>query len=441
MNKQLLDFYGTLKSYMTSLVENNNLNGNSNATNNKPPPLPENQGSLIESIDKTTGKEKKCFVTIGYILGALHKQKLSANRSRNMRAYVKNINAEKSVKQANHDKGQKVSKLDCVTSDYSECVSTPLKLAVAVFLSPNLNDSLRRDLIATIANDVNNEKSVSYIEDLFQDPSECVAKIRNYIKNFGSTTLDKSTETYLICGLIELSELLKDKSYCKLALEINLNRYVEYLSKYMHQNIIHSIAPFEPLIAKYIHESIAKCSQDAERTAINNQFKTNPIETIENIIKGLPPLPNKLSRMSTKTFIFKPDQMYECHKGPVAYTRDIISTYYRSGNDLYKILTYNDCLFDVIGMTTESVDATSGQKTLKEELFNKLCWSDRIKLLPAFRAKVAISSVSGSELNEYNGAPSDVTVSWIDENGLSCSKTYLLKKSKEPKIKTEIEEA
>nr|DBA13098.1 TPA: gp83-like protein [Oryctes rhinoceros nudivirus] len=438
----MMDFYASLKNFMAADVAEKS---------NKKLPNIDDMDIILSMIDSSMdrGKEKEFLVAASYLLAKFYKNKLWAIRSKNLKLYAKQAaraqnpkltptsSSDSELSDKKPSRGFKVNKLDCITDSFSRCTSTQIKLAVAIFLSSNFVDSIRREFINTIVSDVNNEKSVEYIVEMFMHPQQSVVKVREYINSVEARGLDKSSEKYIICALIELSELLNDKSYCKLAFEVNSSRYIQLAQKYLESSLIRSIVPFEPAINKYLKTSIAQCSQSAERKIVYNQFKTDPIGAIAVVIRGLPePKKKSLSRVSDKLRVFNPDEIYQCHKGPVGYTRDIVATYHRVGYDLYKILTYSDCLYDVIGRTTELPDQ-SGLVTRTDELFNKISWSDRLKLLPEFRAKVAINSISGSELNEYTGNSSDITVSWFNEDGLSCSKTFIMKKPKDVKIKNE----
>lgn len=421
-SKYVEEFYASLKHAMV---------------NNEKPPVPENRDTLLGIVDQFTGKEKECFIIAACMLSQAYKNKLSVHRLKASKGLSKQTEDPKSVKRI-ADKQPKVSKIGSVPDNFNGCVSVPVKLALAMFLSSNFADSIKRDFMYTIINDVDNAKTASYILEMFQDPRESVAKVREYINaKDNSVTVDKNDEKYLICALIELSELLKDKACSKLALFLNALKYITFVNKYLHNGLIgSSIIPFEPLISKYVKESIALCSQESERSKIVNQFKINPRETISSITKGLPPVARKISRALSKSCTFKPDQLYECYKGNQGYTRDIVATYHKSGLEIYKVLTYNDCLFDVLGRITETIDS-SGLRTTHEEIFDKLSWSDRLDLVRDFRTKISLKPTMGSELNDYNGATSDITVSWSDDEGRYCSKTYLLKKPKDTKIKSE----
>lgn len=429
-----MDFYASLK---TSIK-----NGNTKH------PVPENVDAIISAIDQSTesGKEKEHLVAATYLLVNIYKTKVWAARAKNVRLYAQKAIGKKSAKIIpNNDseskgRGFKINKLDCVSEAFTKSTSQQIKLAVALFLSSNLLESIKRDFINAIINDAKTEKSVQYIADMFVQPQEAVSKIRGYVSSVVNKPLEKSSEKYILCGLIELSELFKDKSYCKLAMKINLERYVQFVQRYHDSGLIHSIAPLIPAIQLYLETSIAQCSQDSERKILYNQFKNDPSGVINIVISGLPESSaskkKNISGVSDKSRIFNADEPYQCHKGPVGYTRDIVATYHRVGHDVYKILTYSDCLYDVIGKTTEAVDAT-GRVTIIEELFDRICWSDRLKLLPEFRAKVAINTISGADLNDYTGDSSDITVSWFNDDGRSCSKTFIMKKPKNIKIKTE----
>ncbi|ATY70196.1 GrBNV gp83-like protein [Tomelloso virus] len=406
-------------------------------------PTVENSDEILSQINKSTesGKEKERLVVGVYVLASIYKNKLVAARSKKERNFAKQSAASHSVKSNGIEKTKnqraKIDKLDCLSDVILESTSVQLKMAVAFFLSTKLADNVKLSLISAIVNDSDQSRTCEYISNLFLDPQQAIAKVREYIDKSDRSALSKSTEKYILCALIELSDLFRDKTYSKLAMDINSQRYIDLSTRYLSNGLIHTIAPFEPAIASFIKNSIALCSQEDERKIIHNQYRTSPVETINAVISGLPdPKKRNISRVSDKSRIFSADETYQCHKGPVGYTRDIVATYYKSGQKLYKILTYSDCLYDVIGCTTETVDS-KGETVRIDELFDRIPWMDRLRLLPEFRAKVVINSTTGAELNSYTGDSSDIAVSWMNDEGYSCSKTYIMKKPKDPKIKVE----
>lgn len=430
--------------YYSSLIES--MIAGNGVKNNIKHPIADNPNSVISSIDKSpgNGNEKEHIVTATYLLANSYKTKLWLVRARNLKSYSKQAKAQNDTKTRSEKSGEKVNKLDCVTETFSESTSKEIKIAVALFLSSNLIDTIRRDLICTILNDENPKTNIEYIVDLFIQPRNAVTKVREYIKSVGNCRLDKATEMNIISALIELSELLKDKSYCKLAMEINSSRYIKLASWYLKENKIHSIVPFEAAINNYLKTSVAQCAHTSERNMVYNQFKTNPIEAITVVSDNLQHHKKPAQRMyekskSLKSQVFSPNEPIQYHQGPTGYTRDIVATYHHLGPETYKILTYSDCLYDVIGRTTELV-SSSGQKTRTDEIFDKLSWSERLQLLPDFRAKIVVKTTNGSDINSKLSDPvgdsSDITVCWF-ENGRSCLKTINLKKPKGRKIKIE----
>lgn len=416
-----MDFYAKLKEAMIANVAY---------------PVPQDMAAIIDDINKNQelGREKESLVAVTYVLGATYKSKVSMARTKNLRKQTKDARENKSVKVMGKrtESVNKVNRSECVPDECLESNNQQIKTALALFLSARLSDAIRHGFVTAILN--NPTTSAEHIVDIFEKSGESANNVREYIKSKPTMPgLDAPTTKYVICALIELSELLGDKSYCKLAMDIDAVKYGKFVQIYLDKKVIHSIVPFEPAIASYLKSSIAACEQANERQTISNQFKIQPVDTMRIIIKGLSQLAT-----TNKSIVFKPEEIYQCFKGQVGYTRDINFAHYPNGNTDWKVLTYSDCLYDVIGRTIDTVDV-NGLVTRTNELFDNLCWSDRLKLIPEFRTKVDILPISGKDLNEYSGESSDITVSWFNDDGYSCTKTYLMKKPKDIKIKTEIE--
>lgn len=421
-----MEFYNTLRESMSN--------------NTKAPATPEDADALISAIDDSheAGKEKESLVVGTYVLASLYRSSLISARAQNLKSQVKT--QTKAIRESGSittplalDKRPKVERSACVPVSFLSSTSMQLKLALALFMSNKLADSMKKDFVLAIIGDSDTGKACMYISDMFADQHRSVANVRAYIDSRVRQPLTKNVEKFMLCALIELSELLHDKMYCKLALDMNSMRYRKLSMTYLESKLIHSISPFEPAIASYIQNSIARCSQDDERKTIYNQYHTSPIETMSAIMSCMPDPTKK----ADKAREFNPETMYQCHKGPSGYTRDIVGTFFKTDNKVYKILTYSDCLYDVTGCTTTNVDLTTGQEMHTDTLFNEMPWAERLKLLPTFRAKVVVTVLSGAELNAYIGESCDITVAWFNDDARSCMKTYSMKKPRELKLKSE----
>lgn len=409
-------------------------------------PKIENQRAFIEKIDGIVDNFKIPFVSAYVLLNNAYKSEVALRRAKLMKQATQAMKEGKSVKNAGKEVSLKISKFDFIPNNFLNCSSLPIKIAVALFLKPSCTESLKRDFIFSILNDT--KKMVTVDDVIAFCHTQCISGIREYIKNIDKLTSTEPQRKNLICGLIESAEILKDRACAKLAICISLNGYVTLLKSYLDLGKLDSIIAFEPLINLYIKESIAKRNQEEERLKLHNQFKIDPKATINDVINGLPPPQSKLSNSTTKSIIFKDDQTYEYYKGAPNYTRDIITTYHNENGRRYRIQTYNDCLYDVIGYTVEvdnnnnnNNDQTvttsnnnnyNGQSQdhhhVRHELYDRMSWSNRLNLIH-FRTKIRIEQADSKELNEYCGGPTDITISWFDDNGTCCSKTIALKKT------------
>nr|AKH40369.1 putative gp83-like protein [Kallithea virus] len=395
-------------------------------------PKMENNEEFITTLDRVEDDFKIPFISTYVLINNAYRHELSSNRAKSIKQNIHAIREAKDVK-IRTEVTAKVNKFEFIPSHFYTCSSKAIKVAVALFLRPAYTETLKRDFIFSLLNHHSKTHTVSDVIDLCQ---KTIGDVRAFIKTVGNLNTTEKQRKQLICGLIECSELLRDRLCSKLAISVSLNGYISLISLYLKHGHLKNVIPFEPLINLYVKESIAKCTQEEERVKILNQFKVDPVATIDDVIKGLPPAPNKVSNSSTKSCVFKPDQNYQYYKGAPNYTRDIITTYHIEHGRRYRIQTYNDCLYDVLGYTLEAPNfleathspTTNGISAIEHEIYDRMSWSDRLNLI-RFRTKIRIEDAKGSELNDYHGNSTDITISWFDDNEISCSKTISLKKS------------
>lgn len=388
----------------------------------------------------------------------------------------------------------KLSKFETLPDYIMKSTAPMLKLSALLFALNRYSDSLNRDIVCSLVSLFNEDDSGNFNDELGSVASVvelCLMdsnKMRQWLAAKDAPPLERIPRKLLICGLLEISELLRDRPCAKLAMDISMTGYMSLCQEYIKKNYLHSVVPFEPLINRYIKECIARCDQEQTRTTILNQFAVNPLHTVQRVVEKLEPaLQANRANVSTNNGAgneqksqsgvnaLNDDTIYECFEGPVNYTRDIISTYYVSDNKRYRILTYNECLFDMLGFTsnTPKVGMNSqspanihnkevlmheralhemrhiGDNSADEEhknkenldrffentmscgtmLLDKLSWSERLNYLPELRARVLIKQMSGKQIKEMN-INADVTVQWLDPSNISCTRTFSLKKKK-----------
>lgn len=420
------DFYKTLRDSLTSKPEKDR------------PKItkPSNVKELAKIIDEDQSSFRHSLVTMYSLLIFNYRSRLTHNRQRSLqRANLKRKHDYDSKKSTNRDDNNaesvKTNRLECLPDFIYNFESHQAKVSVIMYLLQSYPESIKKSLILAILNGHMDNKSVG---DLVNLCAKSVSEIRKTIKGY-NTDSNETQRKMLIKALIELSEILKDKQCSKLAMEISSSCYITLLKEYLRREILFTIAPFDALISKYVKECIPLHKQDLQRGVIINQFKMNIASTIGNIIENLPPpSSNKVSSSSSSnsshnkvnTSSFNASQVYQVYRGAPNYVRDIVTTYYDHEGKRYKILTYTDCLYDVIGYVYESTDSKGEKVVVESRLFDRDTWLERLEKIP-YRTKVIVNKMKGQELNEFN-SNADVTVSWMNEHGLAMTKTYAFKK-------------
>lgn len=404
-------------------------------------PKIEKDDEFIKALDKVDDL-KIPFVASYVLLNIAYKTEISSNRAKTIKQNIhsnrvesdasngksKSDNDQSSSPNSKNDANapSKLSKLDFIPSYFNSCTSPAIKIAVALFLKPSCAEPLKRDFVVSILNEKSPQHNVGNVIDVCRQQS--IGEIRAYIKETQNLKTTDKQRKQLVCALVDASEILRDRSCAKLAICISNKGYLSLINTYVERGRFKHIIPFEPLINLYVKESIAKFTQDDERMKIHNQFSVNPMTTIKDVIAGLPPPPQSLNCVNTnkisKSWVACAEQTFQIYKGLPNYTKDLNSTYHIENGRRYRIITYNDCLYDVIGYSYDSKDGS----TPIAEIFDKMSWSDRLNVI-RFRTKILVDEIKGSEINDYHGNSADITISWFDDNDISCSKTLTFKKT------------
>lgn len=428
----ILSKYNTVADFYKSLREN--LMARPEAERPKITKL-SNIKELAKIIDEDNVDFRQSLVTFYTLLIFNYRSKLTHNRQKSLqRANLKRKHDHDSKKSIESENGSaesvKTNRFECLPEYIYDFGSQHVKVALVMYLLQSYPESIKKSLIMSILNGHMDKKSVMDVVNLCK---KTVSEIRKVVKNYNTDSIDAQRKM-LIQALIEVSEMLKDKQCSKLALEISTSGYISLLKEYLRRNNLHTSAPFDALISKYIKECIPLHDQELQRGIITNQFRMNISSTIHNIIDNLPPLSNnKVTSSSTVSaggnkitaHTFKSDQAFEVYCGPPNYVRDVVTSYYNHEGKRYKILTYTDCLYDVIGYVYESTDGKGEKVVVESRLFDRDTWLERLDKIP-YRTKVIVNKMSGQELNEFNGN-ADMTVSWLNESGLALTKTYPFK--------------
>lgn len=397
--------------------------------------MPSNQKQIVNAADSSVIDEslktlvknfKPSFVIFSILLNAAFKNKITEYRKNSLNAAREN-NVKRSssdddntddnkeyvnIKSKNISSSLKVSREDCIPDSIRECQSNVAKAAVAMFCMHSSNEILRKKALFHILN--GECKTMNEVMDLVKSTKETIRKLQ-------PKEIMPEIQQLVIQGFMELAEITRDKSHSKFAMAINEAVYILSVKYYLEKNTFTTICPYDALIARYLKACIAPISIDNEQLIIQNQFQINPKSTITYLLDSLPTKCN--NREGTKSVRFDETIVYEAYKGAPNYNQNLIITNITYENKIYRIITYNDCLYDVIGCTIDVNNSDSQCNIIPREsiLYNNLSWSERLTLIP-YRAKIELSTITGKELNDFKGSAT-ITLSWM-EKGLECSKTY-----------------
>lgn len=316
---------------------------------------------------------------------------------------------------------------------------------------------------------VYNDKSAATrtVADTLALSHKSVGELKEFINGVNNLQTTFEDRRGLVHGLLTLSNAFKLPACSRLAMDISNSGYLSIVNSFLKmgdRNPITSSAAYDPIISKFIKDSVPRVMQAEERLSIAKQMQVNVSSTISNILKSLRKQQEATSASGNSNYVdLDPNLDYEYYRGSTNYTRDIITTYCMHEGRRYRILTYNDCLYDVIGYSVENTDS-KGQRNHDCEMFDRLKWSERLNLLDHFTT-VNLKSAKGSELIDLLtidptatvSSPSsdsgndssdtiksekkksnvglsalggDVTITWLNEKQLLCSKTLPIKKSK-----------
>lgn len=339
---------------------------------------------------------RKQFIGFSTMLNVLYKQKTLQHRKVNMNE----IKADpKSLKSRGKINGG-MSRIEFVPEVFKQCKSNAAKSAIAMFCLPPYKEAIRRDVLFAI------------LQDGFDSVSDVIELAKDNFKNIKDAIRDKTfcsedARRSLIRTMLETSDVLRDKSYSKLAMSIHPTLYMEKLTTNAKKKTYASICPYDALINKYIQTCIASKSQASEREKIINQFKVNAVAIVANMIASLSD-----ENDTVKSVKFDDRRKYYVFEGPVNFPRDLTYTYKNCGGKYHQIVTYKDCLYDVIGT--------------EDELFSNKTWQERLDSID-YTAKIIIQEMTGAELNAYNGNATLATA-WMEDTRFHCKHYTFIKR-------------
>ena len=391
--------------------------------------------AMEESLDKPLSKNFKIsFIVFNVILNNLYKKQISEIRKQSL---LKAKNNGDSLK-TKHISSIKLQRENVLTEDILRCKSFVAIASILIFCLNSCRDNVKRIMLLRALNgDFSSMKeAMKVIETIKTDK-------KNFNNNY-AIEVDIESQRRIVQALMETSEFVKDKYYARLATTINEGLYFKAAKHYSDNNTFKTIHPYEPLAAKYLKDYVAQMYMHEEQIRVYNQYQVDPRRTImflldkvsgnidSNNTNNKSASTHRSSRKTRAVVKFDNNKVYEVFKGPMNYLNHLMITNYKYNNRQYRIVTYNDCLYDVIGFVSEpSIDDDSN--TNETQLYNNIPWSKRLELLP-YRAKIDLEEMTGEQLNEFRGYAS-VTVSWM-ENGLEYAKTFDIRN--DAKIKNKI---
>lgn len=353
------------------------------AKNKIKPEVPTNLKEVVAAFDESSSFKKQ-FVGFSCILATLFKQKVLQQRRINKTEIKTN---PKELKKPNKTKIS-LNRVEFVPEIFKTCKSSAAKSAVAMFCLSPYKETIRRDVLFAVLQD-----SFDSMDDITKLAKDDIKNLKAVIE--GRVSCPDEMRKTLILAMLETSDLLRDKSYSKLAMAVQPKIYLLAIKFYLEKKPLASICPYDALINRYIQTCIASKSQASEREKIVNQFHVNANAIVENMITSLSEGKERASSVK-----FEDSHTYFVFEGPINFPRDLTYTYKKHNGKQYQIATYKDCLYDVIGT--------------EDELFSNKTWQERLDSID-YTAKIRIQKKTGAELNEFNGNATLAT-SWMDDN-------------------------
>jgi len=107
------------------------------------------------------------------------------------------------------------------------------------------------------------------------------------VQHSANEELDRKLYRVLIAACLEVADISKDRSYSKLAYNINPLATMGILRERISHFRNHF--PYDALITRYIDICVARKDQRTQRVSIFNEFDVNRDETVKRIVDALLP--------------------------------------------------------------------------------------------------------------------------------------------------------
>lgn len=387
--------------------------------------MPDNQREIVLDADSAMmnvtlenltdyKRFKAAFVVFCVILNNAYRNAIKAQRKKSINAMRpqggKSNETENEVSSTAGQQARtaKVTREQCIPEYFNACSSEVAKAAVVLQCANGIRGVTKRTVLYhALAGQIGNvSMAVKLVTQIKQNPSA--------LKNEAEISPSEEAYPILVQTLLELAELTRDKSPAKLAVIINEPVYLLATRHLFQRGVLDSVFPFEPLIARYLHDCVAPINVAREQVTIYNQFKLDPGRTMEYLLNAIPKKNDKTGNATPRTngsSKFDDDEIYEVFVGPLNYIHNVMITYVPHEGRNYRTITYNDCLYDVVGC---SVDRThDGTISRDSTLCDNLRWSERLALIP-YRAKIKLERMSGADLNAFRGNAC-LQVSWMED--------------------------
>lgn len=364
-----------------------------------------------ETLDNLTSVFKQALPIFCAVLTNSYKSAINDNR----RKALKSIKTDGSYKK--RPTQVKIQRENTIPDEYRKCKSPTAMAAVTMFCLYSEKTQIRKCALMTALN--GDFKTVNEVLKMCADPKSVLAN-QQYLE-YGQDAYPRIIQT-----LMECAELTKDKSPAKLAMDLDEEAYIKAVGHYLDRKTLKTMYPFEPMRLKYLKECVGQMFMKMEHDKLTNQHKIDPHRTIKFLLENVYHATCKsahaaqLTRKTRSVGVkFDLDKVYQVFVGPINYQSNLMITNYVLKGRVYRIATYNDCLYDVIGSHLE--DHTGQDQNADSRIYNSLSWPDRLELIP-YRAKIKLRSMTGEDLNEFQGHAM-LTISWM-EDGLENSKTF-----------------
>lgn len=358
---------------------------------------------------------------------------------------------------------KKPEKLD-VASIFDNCTSPTVKAAVALFCLPK---SVKRlDRFKVIASILTNSTPIDdSIRSLCLDSSKIpetyksvkidwtqppdTSAAANEDGGGGSSVVNEHMR--LSRALLQIADFTNDKSMAHFAKHINKHAYYKNVARCVRKPSkidAHSITIFEPLLSAYIRYCVAPINATEQSNRLTQQFEVDPSSVITYMLERLPPSESSRDKITpikasgdvsgkkqptlaiSESLIpcYSTDRLYDVYIGNANYQQFLELSNSVTPQMISHVATVRHCLYDVY----EKQDLTQSVGMAEKGSLMRMPWRDRLNLLN-WAFKIKLVQKTGADLLKYTNNTDKsqaITISCINDEGLSVTQTVLLKPQK-----------